>query len=159
MTALTPNFNDQSPLYDQLYRYIVSQIRTGQMREGEKMPSKRRLAQHLGISLTTVERSYGILTAEGYLESLPRSGYRVARVLSLPEVQVPAVLPPAEEREELDQSFSTSAVDTSVFPYAMWARLNKEAVYENPNLLQRGTDRGTGPCGRPWPGFSISTGG
>ena len=153
MTALTPNFNDQSPLYDQLYRYIVSQIRTGQMREGEKMPSKRRLAQHLGVSLTTVERSYGILTAEGYLESLPRSGYRVARVLSLPEVQAPAVLPPAEEREELDQSFSTSAVDTSVFPYAMWARLNKEAVYENPDLLQRGDGQGDWPLRQTLAGF------
>ena len=153
MTALTPNFNDQSPLYDQLYRYIVSQIRTGQMREGEKMPSKRRLAQHLGVSLTTVERSYGILTAEGYLESLPRSGYRVARVLSLPEVQAPAVLPPAEKREELDQSFSTSAVDTSVFPYAMWARLNKEAVYENPDLLQRGDGQGDWPLRQTLAGF------
>ncbi len=153
MTALTPNFNDQSPLYDQLYRYIVSQIRTGQMREGEKMPSKRRLAQHLGVSLTTVERSYGILTAEGYLESLPRSGYRVARVLSLPEVQATAVLPPAEKREELDQSFSTSAVDTSVFPYAMWARLNKEAVYENPDLLQRGDGQGDWPLRQTLAGF------
>lgn len=153
MTELTPNFTGELPLYEQLYRYIVSQIRTGVLAEGEKMPSKRRLAQHLGVSLTTVERSYGILTAEGYLESAPRSGYRVAKVLALPE---PPTLPspaPAEERDGLDQCFSTSAVDTSVFPYAMWARLTKEAVYENPDLLQRGDGQGDWALRRTLAGF------
>ena len=77
MTELTPQFDDSAPLYEQLYRYIVAQIRSGALPEGEKLPSKRRLAEHLGVSLTTVEKSYGLLTAEGYLESAPRSGYRV----------------------------------------------------------------------------------
>ena len=52
MTELTPSFHDQSPLYDQLYRYIVAQIRSGALPAGEKLPSKRRLAEHLGLSLT-----------------------------------------------------------------------------------------------------------
>ena len=142
MTELTPRFDDQSPLYDQLYRYIVAQIRAGTLPAGEKLPSKRRLAEHLGLSLTTVERSYGLLTAEGYLESAPRSGYRVAPSLAMvPPERVQA--PPAPEvRQALNECFSTSAVDTSVFPYALWARLSREAVYENPDLLQRGEGQG-----------------
>ena len=64
MTELTPSFNGTTPLYDQLYRYIVDQIRTGALRAGEKLPSKRRLCEHLGVSLTTVEKAYGLLTAE-----------------------------------------------------------------------------------------------
>lgn len=146
MTELTPRFDDSALLYEQLYRYIVGQIRTGALREGEKLPSKRRLAEHLGLSLTTVEKSYGLLTAEGYLEAAPRSGYRVTPALTMIPTEPP---PPAPEREPeeageetLDDCFSTSAVDTRLFPYATWARLSKEAVYENPALLQRGDGQG-----------------
>lgn len=142
MTELTPSFHEDAPLYEQLYRYIVSQIRSGALAEGEKLPSKRRLAEHLGVSLTTVERSYGLLTAEGYLEATPRSGYRVTPALTMIPTEPPPAPPAQERRETLNDCFSTSAVDTSVFPYATWARLSKEAVYENPELLQRGDGQG-----------------
>lgn len=142
MTELTPRFDDAAPLYEQLYRYIVAQIRSGALSEGEKLPSKRRLAEHLGVSLTTVEKSYGLLTAEGYLEAAPRSGYRVTPALTMIPTEPPPAPPPEERRSDLDECFSTSAVDTSVFPYATWARLSKEAVYENPELLQRGDGQG-----------------
>ena len=142
MTELTPSFDGERPLYEQLYRYIVSQIRSGALAEGEKLPSKRRLAEHLGISLTTVERSYGLLTAEGYLEPHPRRGYRVTPALTMIPTEPPPPPPAKEQREVLNDCFSTSAVDTSVFPYATWARLSKEAVYENPDLLQRGEGQG-----------------
>ena len=142
MTELTPNFNDKSPLYDQLYRYIVSQIRTGALAAGEKLPSKRRLAQHLGVSLTTVQRAYGLLTAEGYLESRPRSGCRVTPALTMIPTEPPPPPPARKVREQLNDCFSTSAVDTSVFPFSTWARLNREAVYQNPDLLQRGDGEG-----------------
>lgn len=143
MTELTPDFHSGTPLYDQLYRYIIAQIRSGALGAGEKLPSKRALAEHLGVSLTTVERSYGLLTAEGYLEPRPRSGYRVTPELTLlPTEPPPPAAPPRRAEPRLDQRFSTSAVDTSVFPYATWARLTKEAVYENPDLLQRGEGQG-----------------
>ena len=40
---------------------------------------------------------------------------------------------------------STSAVDVSAFPFSSWARITKEAVYENPGLLQRGHPQGDAP--------------
>lgn len=142
MTEFTPAFHEKTPLYDQLYRYIISQIRSGTLKQGEKLPSKRALAGHLGISLTTVEKAYGLLTAEGYLESRPRSGCRVAAALAdIPLLSQP-ISPPPPREERLDECFSTSAVDTSVFPFSTWARLNREAVYENPGLLQRGEGQG-----------------
>lgn len=142
MTELTPRFDDKSPLYDQLYRYIVAQIRSGALKAGEKLPSKRRLAEHLDLSLTTVERAYGLLMAEGYLESYPRSGCRVAPALTLAPAEPIAIPPAPREEERLDPCFSTSAVDTSVFPYTLWARLSREAVYEGPDLLRRGEGQG-----------------
>lgn len=42
------------------------------------MPSKRALAEHLGVSVITVENVYAQLLAEGYLDSRERSGYFVA---------------------------------------------------------------------------------
>lgn len=142
MTDLTPAFDDKSPLYDQLYRHIVSRIRSGELRQGEKLPSKRRLAEHLGVSLTTVERAYGLLTEEGYLDARPRSGYRVSPALTaLPAALRPSPAPP-RPRETLDECFSTSAVDTSLFPYSTWAKFSREAVYQNPELLQRGEGQG-----------------
>ena len=38
------------PLYEQLYREIRTRIESGEFKAGEKLPSKRKLAQHLGIS-------------------------------------------------------------------------------------------------------------
>ena len=42
----------------------------------------------------------------------------------------------------MSMSFSTSAVDVSLFPYASWAKLYKEVVYNSPALLQRGAPQG-----------------
>ena len=142
MREFTLEFQEKGPLYDQLYRFIVGEIRGGWLKEGERLPSKRALAEHLGVSLTTVEKSYGLLTAEGYLEALPRSGFRVAPSLSA--IPAPAVrkAPPERKKESLDECFSTAAVDTSVFPFATWAKLSREAVYGNPELLQRGEGQG-----------------
>ncbi len=142
MTEFTPAFGENGPLYEQLYRYIVSQIRAGRLTAGEKLPSRRRLSQHLGVSLTTVERAYAMLAAEGYVESRPRSGLWVAPDLVLPAVETAAPPPPPQPPRLLNDCFSTSAVDTSVFPFSTWARLSREAVYQNPELLGRGEGQG-----------------
>ena len=63
------------PLYEQLYRALKEDILTGVIAGGEKLPSKRALADHLSVSRITVENAYHQLLAEGYLLSRPRSGY------------------------------------------------------------------------------------
>jgi GntR family transcriptional regulator/MocR family aminotransferase len=52
-------------------------ILSGILKKGEKLPSKRTLAEHLGISLITVENAYQMLKDEGYIETRERSGYYV----------------------------------------------------------------------------------
>ena len=81
--AFTPEWDGRTPLYEQLYRYVIDEIRLGRLREEDKLPSKRALAAHLGVSLSTVEGAYGLLTAEGYLRSVPRSGYRVLSLIHI----------------------------------------------------------------------------
>ena len=147
MTGFTAKLDFQSrvPLYEQLYRLIAAEIQNGRIAEDETLPSKRNLCACLGVSLSTVETAYGLLMAEGYIRSIPRSGYRVCHVAQLEVSPKPPTLPPPSSRPEgpgCQYSFSTSDVDTSVFPYASWAKITKEVVYQNPELLQRGPCQG-----------------
>lgn len=71
-------------LYEQLYRAIRSDIEAGFLQAHSKLPSKRILAQHLGISVITVENAYRQLMAEGYVETEQRRGYFVNELPSVP---------------------------------------------------------------------------
>ncbi len=62
-------------LYEYLYSCIRADIEQGRIEAGEKLPSKRALARHLGVSLITIEGAYTQLIAEGYVRSEPRRGY------------------------------------------------------------------------------------
>lgn len=138
-----PVFTSGTPLYEQLYRHISATIQSGRLPPGEKLPSKRQMCTTLGISMSTVETAYSLLIAEGYILSRPRSGYVVAQVIPLVTSAVPHSVPMTEPPvPQWKYSFSTGAVDTSVFPFSSWARITKEAVYENPELLQRGHPQG-----------------
>lgn len=91
----------QLPLYEHLYRCIKDDILTGNLAPDDRLPSKRRLAEHLGISLITVEGAYNQLLAEGYIYTLPRKGYYVCKLPSnMPQAPVRAAQALAEHRGE-----------------------------------------------------------
>ncbi len=149
-----PVLTGDGPLYDQIYRHIAAAIRSGQVPPGAKLPSKRQLCATLGVSMSTVEGAYSLLTAEGYAIPRPRSGYVAAR-LALPDTSAPPP-PPVPEEEPPSPwryRFSTGGVDTSVFPFSTWARIAKEAVYQNPALLERGHVQGDAPLRAALAGF------
>ena len=141
-----PVFDNKSPLYEQLYRHIAGAIQAGMLSPGIKLPSKRRLCALTGVSMSTVETAYSLLAAEGYVLAKPRSGYICAHLLPTAS-SAPAAVPEAVSAapSQWTCDCSTSAVDTSVFPFSSWARITKEAVYENPGLLQRGHPQGDQP--------------
>ena len=58
-----------------LYESIKEQIQTGILKADEKLPSKRALASHLGISIITVQNAYGQLISEGYIYSIEKKGF------------------------------------------------------------------------------------
>ena len=162
--ALTLDPKTRTPMYKQLYRALAEAIRGGALRSGEKLPSKRALCALLGVSRATVETAYDLLRAEGYVDARPRSGYYVEDYLTTPTAG-PSIACPCtgqaavpcphglhanssteDKAEKRPPSlFSTSAVDVSLFPYASWAKLYKEVVYNSPELLQRGDPRGEAP--------------
>lgn len=79
---LTYDFNEcySEPKYLFLYRKIKEDIQLGVLKTKERLPSKRSLAEHLGVGLITVENAYQLLKEEGYIETRERSGYFVAKV-------------------------------------------------------------------------------
>lgn len=129
---------DKAPLYEQLYRAIRHDIMHGILTGGERLPSKRRLAEHLKISQITVETAYSQLLAEGYILSRPRSGYFVqqfehcAPVPEMPEISEKNTGKNAAKTPEKPSfsvtkpvvfDFKTNTVDTDCFPFSTWARM------------------------------------
>lgn len=69
---------DTAPAYLQLYRQIRDDIVKEIYPYNSKLPSKRLMADELGISTVTVEHAYALLGDEGYIEARERSGYYVS---------------------------------------------------------------------------------
>ncbi|SDI37088.1 PLP-dependent aminotransferase family protein [Aliiruegeria lutimaris] len=65
-------------LQQQIQKCTAEAILSGRFRPGEKMPSTRKLAEHLGIARITVTIAYTELVANDYLTSRGRSGYFIS---------------------------------------------------------------------------------
>lgn len=68
---------EERPVYLQIYKQLRRDIIAGIYAYNSKLPSKRLLAEELGISTITVEHAYALLCDEGYAQSRERSGYYV----------------------------------------------------------------------------------
>lgn len=62
---------------DYLYESIKTSIRNGKLKADEKLPSKRALAEHLSVSVITVQNAYSRLISEGYIYSIEKKGFFV----------------------------------------------------------------------------------
>ncbi len=63
--------------YLQIYEQLKNDIVNGIYKYNTKLPSKRLLAEEIGVSVITVEHAYYLLYEEGYIKSRERSGYFV----------------------------------------------------------------------------------
>lgn len=135
------------PLYQQLYQQMKQEIQTGNLAPGEKLPSKRKLAERLGVSINTVEGAYTQLEAEGFVLSAPRRGFFVLETGQLPQSQPPQPLSlpvrqtPPQLACQID--FSPSGMARAQFPFGVWRRLMKNCFNEyDEQLLRRTTQQG-----------------
>ncbi len=123
------------PLYEALYRCIREDILSGELQPGEKLPSKRALAENLEVSKITVEAAYSQLLAEGYIRSREKVGYFVEAV-ERPEGVVPDRLPPEAAEEEMPL-LDLTANGTEQFPFSIWSRLQREVMLDYGEKLLR----------------------
>ena len=136
------------PMYRQLYEHIKKEICCGSFRGGDKLPSKRSLASHLKISTLTVETAYAQLAAEGYIYSVPKSGFFVEEGLTVSAMSASQTSPAAEAPEAPEKScvydLSTGGVDTDCFPFSTWAKLMRAVLSdENEKLLKSVGSKGS----------------
>jgi GntR family transcriptional regulator len=66
------------PIYEQIVRQIRAQILSGELLEGDLLPSIRRLAQDLQISVITTKRAYEELEREGLINTVGGKGTFIA---------------------------------------------------------------------------------
>ena len=66
------------PIYEQIVRQIKGQIIAGELAEGEPLPSIRKLAHELQISVITTKRAYEELDKEGLIDTVGGKGTFVA---------------------------------------------------------------------------------
>ncbi len=124
----------QIPLYEQIYLAIKKQIETGSIRSGEKIPSKRKMAEYHNVSQITVQNAYAQLVAEGYIYAVPKSGYFVEQIEPLEnettakETPVPVTRSYAKHYE---YDMGTNAVDTNSFPFSTWAKIARQVLTKN----------------------------
>ena len=126
------------PLYEYLYRCIRSDILDGTLAAGERLPSKRQLAEHLRLSVITVEGAYQQLEAEGYVYTLPKRGFFVApveRLAAAPPAPAPLPAPAVKRPWRLD--LKSNQVDVTCFPVSTWARLTRQVLSEGGEALLR----------------------
>ncbi|MDF2925117.1 MAG: transcriptional regulator GntR family [Paenibacillaceae bacterium] len=66
------------PIYEQIMNQIKSAILSGELKEGDVIPSVRALAKDLNVSVITTRKAYEGLEAEGFTIHMPGKGSFVA---------------------------------------------------------------------------------
>ena len=128
--ALDPHAAE--PLHRQLQNAIRTHIRAGQLIEGARMPSSRRLADDLGVSRRMVVDAYEQLVAEGYLTARQGSGTRVARTDR--PLATPPRSPTCESRPTSPRyDFRPGIPELAAFPRVAWGRALRRQLRTVPN--------------------------
>ena len=144
MITLHPE--SRTPLYEQLYRSLAADIQNGTLPPGKPLPGRRSMAARLGVSVSTVDTAYQMLAAEGLAESRPRSGFYVQEtggMLHSGGTAAPAAArPPRPRPPAFRYDLSTTGIDTALFPARSWGRIQRDLLYNSPQLLQRGEAQG-----------------
>ena len=114
------------PLYEALYRCIREDILSGRLAAGEKLPSKRALAENLEVSKITVETAYNQLLAEGFIQSREKVGYFVERL----QRQTVAVTPKKATEEIWEDLIDLTGDSPAHFPFSVWSSLQREVMLD-----------------------------
>ena len=142
--------NKTNPLYNQLYEYIRTEIISGNIKNGSKLPALRRLAKDLNLSITTVEFAYNQLSVEGYIESKPQSGFYVAKIpgpVMINKAQAGSNskihdinMVSENDVPECDASKKKYITDPNAFDFKKWRKSLMRVIDEESNLLMQEGD-------------------
>lgn len=134
----------KEPLYMQLYLYVKQEIREGRLTAETKLPSRRKLSDHLCISLNTVDAAYQQLQAEGYIYSKVRKGLYVNHLEEeLKPVQAVHHFYKKKQTHMMPArfDFNQGNIDLAHFPHSVWKKVSAN-VLNNSSFLLNGDPQG-----------------
>ena len=127
------DMNSTVPIYVQLRNQIVMGIGHGELKEGERLPTVRQLASDAGVNTMTVNKTYQILKAEGYIQTDRRQGAMVARNITMNK----------EFREKLESELELLSAEASINGMDKSEFMKMcEDIYTNMNGLNIGWNEG-----------------
>jgi len=139
----------QTPAYLQLYEFLRKDIAAGIYPFGSRLPSKRTVAEEIGVSVITVEHAVNLLCEEGYAEARERSGYYVIYrendFQSIPENPGKITGKPELYRKPECQICTEpmKTEDSGAFPFNILARTVRKVLLDyGERLLERSPNHG-----------------
>ena len=169
---ITVDFSEHKDigLCEQLYNTIKTQIMNATLKPDSKLPSKRALASHLGISVITVQNAYAQLISEGYIYSIEKKGFYVtdfsdfnikphnsnsaqgastkpALTTQTSHTQPNASresLTPSPQPPEFFTDFRSNSTNAQKFPFTLWSHTARQVLNsQDEKLLNRSDMKGT----------------
>lgn len=137
---LTYSFENRGTdsLYEYLYKQIKQDILSYRLSPDEKLPSKRALSKNLNVSTITVENAYQQLMAEGYIYSIPKSGFYVSHLSGMKDPQTEFVSSDTSDPEQnagYYVDFVTNSIPAASFPFSVWTKLMRETMSDQADKL------------------------
>ncbi len=131
----------KQPKYILLYRKIAESIASGTYKTGEKLPSKRTIADKYGMSLVTVEHALETLEDEGYIISKERSGYYVSYDTEHGGKNISQML--RSRPDIIREPMRAEDLPGEDFPFNVWAKTVRQVLSDRRQvILQRSPNIG-----------------
>ncbi len=142
MNLFTISFNNNEPLYLQLYKNLKNDIINGKLLPNEQLPSKRKLSTHLNISLNTVLQAYNLLIDEGFIVTKEKIGYFVLDYnLSLKSKENISIIKD-DLVNPVKYDLTTKNIDYTSFPIYNWTKITKNILSNNFDILKKTNGKG-----------------
>lgn len=123
-------------LSKELYKALKKDIEEGNLKRGEKLPSKRAFARNCSVSTITVQNAYDQLVSEGYITAYEKKGYFVSDGVGKKRAAVSFVVKEEEEKAKMDlPDLSNNRVREDNFPFSIWSRLMRKTMAEKQKQL------------------------
>ena len=147
MIGIPINPTSTTPMYEQIYDYIKSEILNGTLKAGEKLPSTRSLASYLLVSRNTIDMAYSQLLSEGYIDAKQKRGYYINEIVELQSIPVNQeemiTTHDNDDHSCYNYDFSPFTVDTSHFPFTTWKKLTTACLSNSDNFFTTSANQGT----------------
>ena len=123
-------------LSKELYKALKRDIEEGNLKIGEKLPSKRAFARNCSVSTITVQNAYDQLVSEGYITAYEKKGYFVSDGVGKKRAAVSFVVKEEEEKAKMDlPDLSNNRIREDNFPFSIWSRLMRKTMAEKQKQL------------------------